>query len=1053
MNKNGAIYANIRGLCPKSDKSKLPYLADLAIESNSPFICLTETHLNPDILDAEITMKGYNLFRSDRSNRSHGGVCIYVRKDLAVKSEVKDSNSFCDSLILHIPQLKMILANIYRPPNCPEPLFTQTLEHASSFLRNMECNYQRANDYLIFGDFNFPFLNFKDGEHVLNNTCKRCSEINLCSHTTSERRQAQCLLNFANEFFLQQLIKKPTRNQNILDLVFTNNHLLINDYYMIVNSQLSDHYTICANLNYEKGNSKSARRVENLYHSKLPEYNFRDADEEDWMRLNGEFDKLNWDSLFDNLPPAEMTETFLTILQDKVALIFKKLPQFENPQKQSDPIRADSNRADQNKDDPNRVDLDKKKESFSSNNKIPRKIRILMRNKSKISKSIQRIKSVPRYLKLRSELESIEKQLKDSYDKRRMKQEKEALSKMKKDPKAFYNYAKKFSKATSDIGPFMSKEGNVVADAKTIADMLKEQYESVYSTPFEDKKVTNPQEFFSQNSAAHQIDSFNIDREDIIDALDKLGRSSSAGPDGVPSILLKNCKRSLSHPLLIMFRNFKQTGIIPPLLKEAFVIPIHKGGIRSDPANFRPVSLTSHIIKTMERIIRKSLVGHLEFYQKLNPSQHGFRNQRSCLSQLLEHHDKILGYLEDENNVDSIYLDFSKAFDKVDIGILCHKLRAMGVAGKLGVWLHNFLSNRKQFIIANGHKSDQSDVKSGVPQGTVLGPILFLILINDINIDVQSDVSLFADDTRIVKPVNNIEDVEALQEDLENLYSWQEKNNMAFNGKKFEMLRYGRNENLKIETNYLTPKAEDIIEIKECLRDLGIQMSDDAKFDNHIAHVCSKVRQKCGWILRTFNCRSSFFMKFMWKSLVQGHIDYCSQLYFPNQSTQLEKIEDLQKTFTKKIPEVQNLDYWTRLKHLQMLSQQRRAERYKIIYTWKVIEGLVPNCGINWSISERRGRECQIPPVKCRNPTMNLREQSFQVSGPKLFNCLPKYLRNRSKVTKEEFKEELDQFLGKIPDQPKIGDLVPSVCDQITARPSNSLVDVLKRNANNYGGA
>ena len=108
-----------------------------------------------------------------------------------------------------------------------------------------------------------------------------------------------------------------------------------------------------------------------------------------------------------------------------------------------------------------------------------------------------------------------------------MKQEKEALSKMKKDPKAFYNYAKKFSKATSDIGPFMSKEGNVVADAKTIADMLKEQYESVYSTPVEDKKVTNPQEFFSQNSAAHQIDSFNIDREDIIDALDKLGRSSS----------------------------------------------------------------------------------------------------------------------------------------------------------------------------------------------------------------------------------------------------------------------------------------------------------------------------------------------------------------------------------------------------------------------------------------------------------------------------------------------------------------------------------------------
>ena len=309
------------------------------------------------------------------------------------------------------------------------------------------------------------------------------------------------------------------------------------------------------------------------------------------------------------------------------------------------------------------------------------------------------------------------------------------------------------------------------------------------------------------------------DREDIVDALEKLGNSSSAGPDGVPSILLKKCKRSLADPLRILFSNFLSTGSIPSILKEAFVIPIHKGGIRSDPGNFRPVSLTSHIIKTMERIIRKYLVTHLEFYQKLNPSQHGFRNQRSCLSQLLEHQDKIISFLEEGNNVDSVYLDFSKAFDKVDIGILCHKLRSLGVGGKLGVWLHSFLSDRKQFIIANGTKSSKSEVKSGVPQGT----------------------------------------------------------------------------------------------------------------DTHITHVCSKVRQKCGWILRTFNCRNTNFMKFMWKSLVQGHIDYCSQLYFPNQTNQLEKIEELMKSFTKKIPQVKDLDYWSRLKHLKMYSQQRRAERYKIM--------------------------------------------------------------------------------------------------------------------------
>ena len=186
INKYGAIYANIRGLYPKSDQSKIPYLADLARESNSPFICLTETHLSPEILEAKILIKGYNLFRSDRLNRTHGGVCIYVRKDLAVKSEIGDSNSFCDSLILQIPQLNLIISNIYRPPNCPESLFVQTLEHLSSFLRDVESSSQATNDYLVVGDFNFPFLNFKEScnssgtENILKNNCHHCREIDQC---------------------------------------------------------------------------------------------------------------------------------------------------------------------------------------------------------------------------------------------------------------------------------------------------------------------------------------------------------------------------------------------------------------------------------------------------------------------------------------------------------------------------------------------------------------------------------------------------------------------------------------------------------------------------------------------------------------------------------------------------------------------------------------------------------------------------------------------------------------------------------------------------------
>ena len=190
---------------------------------------------------------------------------------------------------------------------------------------------------------------------------------------------------------------------------------------------------------------------------------------------------------------------------------------------------------------------------------------------------------------------------------------------------------------------------------------------------------------------------------------------------------------------------------------------------------------------------------------------------------------QILSILEEGYNVDSIYLDFAKAFDKVDIGILCQKLRNLGISGKLGVLIFNFLSGREQIILANGNKSSTSIVKSGVPQGTVLGPILFLILINDIDQDINSDsfVSLFADDTRIAKKIKDESDVESLQEDLEKLYKWQEENNMQFNSKKFKILRYGRNQTLKDSTHYLTANHEEIIEEKESLQDLWQRRNEE----------------------------------------------------------------------------------------------------------------------------------------------------------------------------------------------------------------------------------
>ena len=233
--------------------------------------------------------------------------------------------------------------------------------------------------------------------------------------------------------------------------------------------------------------------------------------------------------------------------------------------------------------------------------------------------------------------------------------------------------------------------------------------------------------------------------------------------------------------------------------------------------------------------------------------------------------------------------------------------------------------------------------------------------------------------------------------------------------------------------------------MKENLRDLGVIISNDATFTNHIRHVCSKVNQKSGWIFRTILTRNTQVMKFLWKSLIQGHIDYCSQLYLPNNSAELLLIESLQQSFTKKLPELQNQDYWTRLKTLCMLSQQRRMERYRIIYAWKIIEGLAPNCGLTLQPSGRRGRELKVPHLLGKASIKTLRSQSFQVNGPQLFNSLPADIRNTSKVSIEEFKAKLDKFLMKIPDEPKVPGLTPGGCNQWTAAPSNSIVDQIRR--------
>ena len=246
----------------------------------------------------------------------------------------------------------------------------------------------------------------------------------------------------------------------------------------------------------------------------------------------------------------------------------------------------------------------------------------------------------------------------------------------------------------------------------------------------------------------------------------------------------KKCVIELAVPLQMLFIQSLESGIIPECLKRAAIFPIYKSDDKSLPSNYRPISLTPILKKIFEKVIRKQVNQFITERGYLNSSHHGFREGRSCLS---AHHslydDLMLMFTESSCSVDMIYLDFSKAFDKVDHGVLLHKLRDMGIiADNLGIWFHSFLSNCYHFVRLPGGFRTASPVISGVSQGTVLGPLLFLILMSDIDIRVlNAKVVCFADDTQLYSKISYVEDCDSLQYDLNCVYDWAKTNNMGFN--------------------------------------------------------------------------------------------------------------------------------------------------------------------------------------------------------------------------------------------------------------------------------
>ena len=369
--------------------------------------------------------------------------------------------------------------------------------------------------------------------------------------------------------------------------------------------------------------------------------------------------------------------------------------------------------------------------------------------------------------------------------------ERKLAQNIKSDTKSFFAYVRTKSRTKDKLAPLVDRYGELSLDDRKNANILNTLFGSMF-TKENIESMTKPRQQFDERKGSKLTD-IEIEPHIVEKKLRNLKLNKAAGMDGIHTNILKALSEEMSLPLCMIFKKSLDQGVVPFDWRAANVVPLYKKGSKNIPSNYRPVSLTSVVCKILESIIKDAISTHLESNSLIKSSQHGFSSGKSCLTNLLIYLEQVTSEIDKGIPVDTLYLDFAKAFDKVPHHRLIEKIAANGIGGKISKWIQSWLTDRKQRVIVNNVTSDWIPVISGVPQGSVLGPCLFVIYINDIDDAVSSKILKFADDTKITASISSVEERNILQTDLTRLMEWSEAWQMKFNVNKCKVMHYGFN--------------------------------------------------------------------------------------------------------------------------------------------------------------------------------------------------------------------------------------------------------------------
>ena len=505
-------------------------------------------------------------------------------------------------------------------------------------------------------------------------------------------------------------------------------------------------------------------------------------------------------------------------------------------------------------------------------------------------------------------------------------------------PKRFWNFFRTLNDTKGSI-PDLKVGGQVISDINEKANSFNKFFHSVFNT----RNITIPHGAYPMPDP--DLCNINLTEDEVLANLKNLNPSKAQGPDGIPMKILKDSAVHLAKPITKLFNKSLEDGTVPSDWKRANVSSVFKKGDRTDPSNYRPVSLLPMISKILERCIYDRIIPLIA--PKLTAMQFGFLKGKSTVGQMLQVFSKITEILDNKDPTDMVYLDLSKAFDSVPHKALLHKLHLFGVGGQLLKWLESYLSNRLQRVVINGGTSDWLPVTSGVPQGSILGPLLFLIYINDLpdELSVDTRCAIFADDTKIYRAIKGPQDIAELQKDIQRIYQWGDRWGLTFNPSKCNVITIQPRIRSKVETpEYKMGMV--VLEPVVKIRDLGICVDEDISWSPHIGEITKKAKSKLWLIIRNLGLHAPIEAKrATYLALVRSILEFSSPLWSPHKKEDLYLLEGVQRwatnyfTNNKRRPSDDHIDYKERLMRCNLLPLSYRREMLDITFFLKSYHG------------------------------------------------------------------------------------------------------------------